>query len=48
MPICSSCHKETLHNYHSIETKRKSKLIICSDCLKQTQRKEVDSARDSK
>lgn len=48
LQICSYCQKEVFTNYQSIETKRKSKIIICSDCLKQTQRKEVDSARDSK
>lgn len=47
MAICSDCGKDVLTNYQTIETKRGSKVYICNDCVRKTQRKEVDSARDN-
>ncbi len=43
---CRDCGKET-PRFHEIQTNRKGKIVICYDCMKKYQRKEVASARDS-
>ncbi len=48
MPVCMECKRDVLADYHEIETKRKTKLIICYECWRKLHRKEVNGARDSK
>lgn len=44
--VCIEC-KKNKKNVHEIVTRRKTKIIICTDCIKKYQRKEGSSARDS-
>lgn len=46
MAICMDCKKDKLTDYQEINTRRKTKVIICNECLKKYQRKEVASARN--
>ena len=43
---CRDCEKETTR-FHEIQTNRKGQIVICYDCMKKYQRREVASARDS-
>lgn len=43
---CRDCGKETRF-FHEIQTNRKGKIVICHDCMKKYQRREVASARNS-
>lgn len=47
MEICQECKKEIFCNFQVIQTTRKSKVVICNDCIAKMTRKEVDHARDS-
>lgn len=48
MEVCIECKREIYSNFQTIQTSRKSKVIICNDCISKMQRKEADNARDSK
>ena len=47
MPICRECNKEVVNNYQTIQTKRKTTVVICNECLKKI-KEECQSARNSK
>ena len=47
MPVCEDCRKEVVRDYQVIETKRKTKLCFCNECMAKYTRKEVNSANDS-
>jgi len=47
MPICRDCNKDVAGNFQTIETRRKTKIIICNECLAKYKRKEVNSANNS-
>lgn len=44
--ICRECNREVIGNYQMIQTKRKTTVYICNECLKKI-REEVQSARNS-
>ena len=45
--ICRECNREVLTSYQEIQTKRKTTVIICDECLEKM-RRAANSARDSK
>lgn len=45
--VCRECNKEKMDDYQTIETKRKTKIYICNDCVEKM-RNEAQRARDSK
>lgn len=47
MAICRDCKKE-VYSYHTINTKRKTEVIICHECMKKYRRNNVSGARDNK
>lgn len=47
MPICRECNKDVVSNYQTIQTKRKTTIVICNECLRK-EREEAKRARDSK
>ena len=47
MAICSECNKDVVAHYQEIQTKRKTTVIICNECLDKM-RRAANSARDSK
>ena len=47
MAICRDCGKDKVTGYQEIHTRRKTIVIICNECLKKYQRKEVANARDN-
>ncbi len=46
MAICRECGKDWALDYQEIQTKRKTKVIICNQCLREMQ-EEAKRARDS-
>lgn len=46
MAICRECGRDWLTNYQTIQTKRKSTVIICNECLGKM-KEEAKRARDS-
>ena len=48
MEVCRECNRTVYSNFQLIQTSRKSKVVICNDCMKKVYGKEVDGAGDSK
>ena len=48
MEVCRECNRTIYSDFQTIQTSRKSKVIICNDCISKMQGKRPDNARDSK
>ena len=48
MAVCVECKEDVVRDYHKIQTRRNTEVVICKECMAKYQRKEVNSASNNR